>query len=49
MDEPFSALDEETRFQMIDLVNNFTQGKTLLVVTHSEDDARLLAERVIEL
>lgn len=49
MDEPFSALDEETRLHMIELVREYANGKTLLFVTHSDEDAKLLADRVIEL
>jgi NitT/TauT family transport system ATP-binding protein len=49
MDEPFGALDALTREQMrIDLEQLWMQsGKTVLFVTHSIDEAVLLADRVL--
>jgi NitT/TauT family transport system ATP-binding protein len=49
MDEPFGALDALTREQMrIDLEELWMQtGKTVLFITHSIDEAVLLADRVI--
>jgi NitT/TauT family transport system ATP-binding protein len=49
MDEPFGALDALTREQMrIDLEDLWIQtGKTVLFITHSIDEAVLLADRVI--
>src|SRR4029077_7007510 len=51
MDEPFGALDALTREQMrIDLEELWMQtGKTVLFITHSIDEAGLLADRVIEM
>jgi len=49
MDEPFGALDALTREQMrIDLEALWMEtGKTVLFITHSIDEAVLLADRVI--
>ena len=49
MDEPFGALDALTREQMrIDLEELWMQtAKTVLFITHSIDEAVLLADRVI--
>ncbi len=49
MDEPFGALDALTREQMrIDLEELWvTTGKTVVFITHSIDEAVLLADRVI--
>src|SRR5437879_733442 len=49
MDEPFGALDALTREQMrIDLEHLWlTSKKTVLFITHSIDEAVLLADRVV--
>ena len=49
MDEPFGALDALTREQMrVDLETLWMEtGKTVLFITHSIDEAVLLADRVV--
>jgi NitT/TauT family transport system ATP-binding protein len=49
MDEPFGALDALTREQMrLDLETLWMEtGKTVLFITHSVDEAVLLADRVV--
>jgi molybdate/tungstate transport system ATP-binding protein len=49
LDEPLSALDEETRHEMYDLLRRVqTQtGVTTLHVTHSQAEARALAQRLL--
>jgi len=44
LDEPFSALDEHTRHDMLELTRNVIHKHKLCVVlvTHNKDDARLL-------
>jgi NitT/TauT family transport system ATP-binding protein len=48
MDEPFGALDEITRHRMIFEVLSFISGysATVLLVTHSLDEAVLMADRI---
>lgn len=46
LDEPFSALDQETRNDMIELVKARTKNKTVILVTHDSKDAHALCERV---
>lgn len=48
LDEPFSALDKETAAKMIELLIDFSVGKTLVLVTHDESDITF-ADNVIEL
>jgi NitT/TauT family transport system ATP-binding protein len=49
MDEPFAALDEQTRFLMQEELLRIWQAtrKTVLFVTHSMEEALLLSDRVI--
>lgn len=49
MDEPFTGLDERTRRSVIDFVLRHREGRTLLVSTHGEQDARLLGARCVQL
>jgi NitT/TauT family transport system ATP-binding protein len=51
MDEPFGALDDQTRRAMQDELVRIWQRepKTVLLVTHSLDEAILLADRIIVL
>lgn len=49
LDEPFSALDELTAEKMLLLLKDFSEGKTLLVVSHDETDAKILDAKIIRL
>lgn len=46
LDEPFSALDVKTKFQMQELVSQSLRGKTLLLVTHDPGEAVRLCSRI---
>ena len=49
MDEPFTGLDEETKKRTIQQILQFREGRTLLVVTHQEEDVQLLGARVLRI
>ncbi len=51
LDEPSSALDEETEKLIFDTLTSHTRnnGKTLICVTHSKRAARSYADRIIEM
>ena len=49
LDEPFSALDEETSEKMAGLLAEFSRGKTLVAVSHDESDARRLGANIIRI
>lgn len=51
MDEPFASLDDEKRAEMRDLLRSLltTRETTLILVTHSREDALDLARRVLVL
>lgn len=40
LDEPYKGLDEETRQQVIAVVEKMSQGKTVLMVTHNPEDVQ---------
>ena len=49
MDEPFGALDAQTRTAMQDLLLQVlhSEGKTVLLITHSVDEAIYLSSRIV--
>ncbi|HYE20283.1 MAG TPA: ABC transporter ATP-binding protein [Tepidisphaeraceae bacterium] len=49
LDEPLSALDDDTRGEMYDLLRDVRRrtGVTTLHVTHSTDEARRLADEIV--
>jgi thiamine transport system ATP-binding protein len=51
LDEPFTALDMKTKFELLSLVKDFQQSQniTLLLVSHQEDETTALTENFIEL
>lgn len=51
LDEPLSALDERTRLEMCELLEQVQRstGVTILHVTHSQDEAERLADRIFRL
>lgn len=49
LDEPFSALDKETKVSIIEKTKELLRGKTVLFVTHDETEAALFAETIIQL
>ena len=51
MDEPFAAVDAQTRFKLEDLVRSLWKrlGVTVVFVTHDIDESIYLAERVLVL
>lgn len=51
MDEPFSALDEMTREYMCEFLGEvlINHPKTVILVTHSIDEAVMLADRIVVL
>ena len=51
MDEPFSALDTETRKNLQDLVKNIHHqlNTTFVMVTHDEEEAKYLGTRIIHM
>lgn len=49
MDEPFKGLDIETKNKVLNYILNATKGKTLLLVTHDESEAKSLNASVVRM
>lgn len=49
LDEPFSALDDDTAEKMLALLKSFSEDKILLVVTHNEKHAESLGSKIIRI
>ncbi len=51
LDEPLSALDDQTRGELIGLLNQIklTRSVTILHVTHNSDEAKALGDRIVHL
>lgn len=51
MDEPLSALDSQTRTEMQDLILDIHKktGNTILMITHSQDEANKMCNEIIKL
>jgi len=49
LDEPFSALDDKACSDMAELIKAHTAHKTLLIVTHRAEQAKLLASKHLTL
>ncbi len=51
LDEPFSALDQDLRKEMLKLVKDLHQnhGLLILMVTHLKEDADAIADRIVHL
>ena len=47
LDEPFRGLEDELRGRMVSLLNTSLQSASLLLVTHSEEEAKTLGCRVL--
>ena len=47
LDEPFSALDDETATKMLDLLKDFSKSKTVLLITHDRSDAEKFSDNII--
>ena len=47
-DEPLTSIDKDTRENVIRLIDDYTKGKTLIVITH-DDEILSIVDRVITL
>lgn len=49
LDEPFKGLDKETKVKVMDFVRDICQGKTVLCITHEEEEVQALEAGKLEL
>ena len=49
MDEPFSALDENMKERIIPKALSILKGKTVIIVSHNSEDAKLYADHIINI
>jgi len=42
LDEPFNGMDEAVKRKMAELINTYSADKTVILISHDEDDAELL-------
>ena len=49
MDEPFTGLDDSTKDTVINYIKKRTVGKTVLLVTHNQDEAYTLGGNIMSL
>ena len=49
LDEPFKGLDETLRFRVMDYVKQYSEGKTVLCVTHDSAEAEYLGGNVTDM
>ncbi|MBR6499657.1 MAG: ABC transporter ATP-binding protein [Clostridia bacterium] len=49
MDEPFKGLDSDTKKQVMSIVKQKTEGRTLILVTHDQDEADFMGGNMLKL
>ena len=49
LDEPFKGLDEQTKNTVMKHVKSAIKDKTVLLITHNQDEAKFLADNIIYL
>lgn len=49
LDEPFKGLDNDTKHVVLDYCKGKISGKTVIFVTHDEDECKFLADEIIRL
>ena len=49
LDEPFSAVDQETREILLQLISEFAENRSVVLVTHSQEEAEILGANIITL
>ncbi len=49
LDEPFNGIDEKNLQATADRINHFAKNKTVILITHNPEEARLLGAKKVEI
>ncbi len=49
LDEAFNGIDEKNLQSACDCIKNFTHGKTVILITHNPEEAKLLGAKKVEI
>ncbi len=49
LDEAFNGIDENNTQSACDCIKKFTEGKTVILITHNPDEAKLLGAKKVEI
>lgn len=49
LDEPLKGLDENTKKQVIDFINNTNNSRTMIIITHNADEAKAFGGAIINM
>ncbi len=49
LDEPFNGIDEKNLQSAINCIKEFTQNKTVILITHNPEEAELLGAKKVEI
>lgn len=49
LDEPFKGLDEDTKYNVMDIVKKYIKNKCVIFVTHDKDEAEYLGAEIINI
>ncbi len=49
LDEPFKGLDKDTKYAVINYTKEKIKGKTVILVTHEQEECDMLADEIIQI
>ena len=49
LDEPFNGIDDETKDDIIDIIEEFSKDKAVIFISHNQDEIKKLGDKVIEI
>jgi ABC-type Mn2+/Zn2+ transport system ATPase subunit len=49
LDEPFSSIDQNTRKNVLRMIDETTRGRTVIVITHDIDGLNTILDRIVSM